>query len=179
MQLYLLLYRSKACMSRVYRSSVKETTRKAPWKAPILILLTMLILLLRRLLILLLLRRLLILLLLRRLLRQITLLKLSLIPLMILIPLLKFRLIRLILIMLLLILCRVHRLGWTRLWRWGPNIINYSKSRAPTLPRPRQAKGGHSASFSLCALPVGADLPNLSLSVLSGWDISTQKAKNL
>jgi len=52
------------------------------------------------------------------------------IPLLILIPMLKFRLIRLLLIMLLLILCRVQSLGWTHMWRWGHNIINYSKSRA-------------------------------------------------
>jgi len=38
------------------------------------------------------------------------------------------------LVMLLLILCRVHHLGWTRLWRWDPNNINSRKSRASPSP---------------------------------------------
>jgi len=138
-------------MPRVYQSPVKESSRKAPWKAPILILHTSLCMLLRMLLKLLLLRMLLLrrldILLLRRLLRLISLVKLSLIPLVILISLLilitrlKFRLlpirlllIRLLLIMLLmLVLWRVHNLGWTRLWRRSPRSINSSKSRAPPL----------------------------------------------
>jgi len=60
-----------------------------------------------------------------------------------------------------------------------PRNINPSKSRAPTLPQPRLAIRSCSACFSLRALLVGADLPNLSLSVLSGSDISGQNAKNL
>jgi len=60
-----------------------------------------------------------------------------------------------------------------------PRNINPSKSRAPTLPQPRLAIRSCSACFSLRALLVGAGLPNLSLSVLSGSDISGQNAKNL
>jgi len=48
----------------------------------------------------------------------------------------------------------------------------------PTHPLPRPS-GGCSACFSLCALLVGTSLPNLRLLVLSGSDISAQKAKNL
>ena len=152
-------------MPRVNRSSVKETTRKAPWKSPILILHTSLCMLLRMLLRLLLLRRLL---------RLIPLVKLSMIHLVILIPLLilitrlKFRmlliillLIRLLLIMLLmLVLCRVHRLGWAHLWRRSPTESTLASVVPPTLPRPRpRPSGGCSAFFSLRVQLTSRDKP--------------------
>ena len=146
-------------MPRVYRSSVKATTHKALWKAPILILHNRLSLLLRRLLILI---RLLIL-------GLIPLVILRLISLMIIFRLIHRLLIVLITLMLLmLILCQVHHLGWTRLWRWSPRNINPTKSRAPPLPRHQPAKGECTASFSLCALLVEfCTLPDLIMSLIS------------
>jgi len=178
-------------MPRVYRSSVKVTTRKAPWKAPILILYNTLCMLLLRML---LLRRLNMMLLrsidilgLRRLLRLISLVKLSIIPLVILIPLLilitrmksrllliHMRLISLVLIMrVVLVLCRVHRLGWTCLWRRSPAVSTWASLKPRTLARPRPSTAC-CACFSLLALLVGTCLLYRSLS-----DISAQKSKNI
>lgn len=74
----------------------------------------------------------------------------------------------LIRLIILLILCRVHCLGWTD----GP-VCDVDPPAASTLaslvppPLPRPAIGGRNACFSLRALPVGAGLPALSLSLLS------------
>jgi len=82
-------------------------------------------------------------------------------------------------LIILLVLCRVHRLGWTRLWRWSPTASTLPSLLPPPLPRP--AIGGCNACFSLRKLPIGEGFLALNLSLLSWgglgglWDVFLRK----